>query len=154
MQCSPQALSEYRGYAFAIVSVSALSLSISGPRFDSVESSFFFFFFSFSFFFLPLFLLSLFLFFSLFDSFFPPFLSSSNFPLVFLHFFFLLIFSHSIFSSHFLFSSPFCCFSFSLSSLSSFLPPPCRNACPTPPPLLQKTLGRTLVCYRNAFLVE
>ena len=70
-------------------------------------------------------------------SFFPSlallFFSSSNFPLAFLLFFFLLFFSHSIPSSCFLFSSPFYCFSFSLSSLSSFLPPPCPNACPTPP---------------------
>ena len=74
--------------------------------------------------------------------FFLPFLSSSNFPLAFLLFFFLLFFSHSIPSSCSFFSSPFCCFSFSLSSLSSFLPPPCPNACPTHPPLfLQKILG-------------
>ena len=124
---------------------SSLSLSISGPRFDSVESSFFFFFFSLLFFFslslsarwfntyqIPILFLSSFSFFPSLALFFP-FWSSSNFPLAFLLFFFLLFFSHSIPSSCFLFSSPFCCFSFSLSSLSSFLPPPCPNACPTPP---------------------
>ena len=71
--------------------------------------------------------------------FFFPFLSSSNFPLAFLLFFFLLFFSHSIPSSCFLFSSPFCCFSFSLSSLLHFSH---RLALmPAPPPYILKKLA-------------
>ena len=114
----------------------SITASVSGPRFDSVESFFCLFFcpsslffpslfqldftswhgfnpyqipifFYHSFSFLPFFFLP----FALFSL---PFLSSSNvflpfFP-AFLPFFFLLFFSHSCF----LFSSPFCCFSFSL----------------------------------------
>ena len=167
-QCSPQALLAYRPIRLryckrigryplvSIVSVSADIPSVD-PGSNSVESFFFFlFFFPLLFFFslslaarwfntyqIPILFLSSFSFFPSL-AFFPPFLSSSNFPLAFLFCFFLLFFSHSIPSSCFLFSSPFYCFSFSLSSLSSFLPPPCPNACPTPPLLLQKILGRTL----------
>ena len=66
--------------------------------------------------------------------FFPS--SNSFLPLspVFLPFFFLLFFSHSFSSSCFLFSSPFCCFSVSLSSFyfvisSSFSLPHCFYFC-------------------------
>ena len=60
--------------------------------------------------------------------FFLPFCPPLTFPLP--SFFFLspILFP---FHSFFLFPS-FCYFSFSLSSLSSFLPPPCPNACPPP----------------------
>ena len=86
-----------------------------GPGFDSVESFFFFFF--------PLLFfssshLSPRLAFLFFPSFFcPPLISSSPSPLPSFLFFFLLFFSHSFsFFFYFLFP-PFCCFSFSLSSL-------------------------------------
>ena len=106
---------------------SSLPLSLSTRRFNTYQ--------------IPILFLSLVFFFSLFGSFSffcPPltlplpsifFSFSYSFPIPFL----LLV------------SSPFCCFSFSLSSLSSFLPHPCPNACPTPPLLLQKNPGENTV---------
>ena len=86
------------------------------PRFDAVESFFFFFFFfPSSFFFTPP--LSPRLAFLFFPSFFcPRLISSSPFPLPSFLFFFLLFFPIRFFLFYFLFP-PFCCFSFSLSSL-------------------------------------
>ena len=86
-----------------------------GPGFNSVESFFFSFSFPSSFFSLPLLALDLHFFFS------PPFLSSSNFflpfPPAFLPFFLsTILFPFVFFLFYFLFP-PFCCFSFSLSSL-------------------------------------
>ena len=131
-----------------------------------LERAFFFFFFLSSFFpppllFLPLSLsarwfnthqiqilfLSLFFFFSLFGSFFP-FFSSSNFPLAFLLFSFSYSFPIPFLLLVCFFSSPFCCFSFSLyfSHRLALMPAP-------PPTTPSKNPGEnTGVVYSNVNL--
>ena len=101
----------------------------------------------------PNFIPILFFFFSLFGSFFFLFCPPLTFPLPSFFFSFSYSFPIPFLLLVSFFSSPFCCFSFSLSSLSSFLPPPCPNACPTPPLLLKKILGRTLHICNISYVI-
>ena len=108
------------------------ALSLSARWFNTYQIQILFL--SLLFFFFPLWL-----FFSLF---FPPL----TFPLPSFFFSFSYSFPIPFLLLVSFFSSPFCCFSFSLSSLSLFLPPPCPNACPTPDYSFKKSWGEHCWC--------